>query len=207
MRDCDENKIKLVLIRHAQTQSNLERRYCGSRTDEDICDEGRKKALGKKEEKVFPDVDLLFSSPKKRCLSTAEILYPGMIPEIIPEFDEIDFGDFTEKNFEELNDNPAYGRWIKSNGTLPFPNGESREDFIKRTMCGFEKMMELISERKEEKKCIRIGVITHGGSIMAILSSLCGGDYFDYQVGNVCGYECSISGKEGTGYLKITDRF
>ena len=34
--------------------------------------------------------------------------------------------------------------------------------------------------------------IVHGGTIMSVLSSLCGGDYFDYQVKNGEGYECLL---------------
>ena len=204
MRDCTENQIIITFIRHAKIQSNLEKRYCGSATDEDLCAEGIKNANEKKELFAFPKPDFLFCGPKKRCISTAGILYPDLKPEIIPGFDEIDFGDFNGKNHEELSSNPDYQKWMESNGELPFPNGESREDFIKRTMSGFWKMIALVSSEKEE---IHVTVIAHGGSIMAILSSLTDGGYFDYQVGNLNGYRISFSGTKEHYITEIKERF
>lgn len=48
---------------------------------------------------------------------------------IIEELSECDFGEFENKNYKELSGNQDYQRWIDSNGTLPFPGGESREAF------------------------------------------------------------------------------
>ncbi|MFR2606513.1 MAG: hypothetical protein ACLTAX_15870 [Waltera sp.] len=53
-------------------------------------------------------------------------------------------------NYQELSGDPAYQRWIDSGGTLPFPEGESREEFIRRNVAGYEKMlyyMKMILER------------------------------------------------------------
>ena len=41
---------------------------------------------------------------------------------------------------------------------------------------------------------ITAGAVVHGGTIMAILSSFYGGDYFDHQVKNGGGYRCLLSG-------------
>jgi len=167
----------------------------------------------------YPKADLLFCSPKKRCISTAKIICPGLKPHIITEFDEIDFGDFSGKNHEELKNHPEYEEWIVSNGTLAFPNGESREAFIERTMCGFQKMRKEAenlrcgyegtdagTEKEAEGIFRNIVLVVHGGSIMAVLSTLAGGDYFDYQVGNGCGYCCELSSGTGKNELKIVDR-
>ena len=53
------------------------------------------------------------------------------------------------KNYEELKDDPCYQKWIDSNGTLPFPGGESREQFIRRSMEGFDRMMsDILKDQK-----------------------------------------------------------
>ena len=41
---------------------------------------------------------------------------------------------------------------------------------------------------KEAEESISVGMIVHGGTIMALLSQLYGGSYFDYQVPNGRGY-------------------
>ena len=53
----------------------------------------------------------------------------------------MDFGEFEGKNYIELQKDPNYQAWIDSNGTLPFPGGESREAFIKRCEQGFYRML------------------------------------------------------------------
>ena len=75
MRNRSENQITLVLIRHGATKANNEHRYLG-KTDEELSKEGETKLLEYKKMCFFPKVDFLFSSPMKRCIQTAEILYP-----------------------------------------------------------------------------------------------------------------------------------
>ncbi len=52
----------------------------------------RRKAAGE-----YPEADLVFVSPMRRCLETAEVLYPGQEPVVIEEFRECDFGLFEGK--------------------------------------------------------------------------------------------------------------
>ena len=149
----------------------------------------------------------------KRCVQTAELLFERN-PILIPEWKEIDFGQFEGKNYEELKDDPCYQKWIDSNGTLPFPGGESREQFIRRSMEGFDRMMYDILKRSEKNtgiqtdtdsqylKCDRgteipVTAVVHGGTIMAVLSSLTGGEYFDFQVKNGEGYETVLEWIQG----------
>ena len=63
--------MKLIFIRHGKTAGNLERRYIG-RTDEPLCDEGIAEILGKE----YHDADIVVASPMKRCVQTAELIYP-----------------------------------------------------------------------------------------------------------------------------------
>ncbi len=67
----------------------------------------------------------------------------------------MDFGQFEGKNYEELKDNPDYQKWIDSNGTLPFPGGEPREQFIRRSMEGFDWMMSDILIKSEKNTRIQ----------------------------------------------------
>ena len=166
--------MEITFIRHFKTKGNLEKRYVGT-TDEDIIKEEVKI--------IYPRADMVFSSPLERCLQTAILIY-GNIPLFIEEnLRETDFGEFEYKNYEELKENKEYLLWLESDGIVPFPNGESREDFIKRSLIGFYKCIEMAN------KCEKITFIVHGGSIMAILSQLTENkNFYDFQCGNGCGF-------------------
>lgn len=179
-----ENKVELIFIRHGKTPGNLEGRYIG-RTDESLCEDG-KNEIRKKE---YPNVDAVFVSPMKRCVETAGIIYPELEQIVIEEFKEMDFGDFEGKNYSQLNGNPDYQKYIDSGGKTAFPNGEALEGFIKRVMEGYAKMQIVL----KEKNITKAAVVVHGGTIMACLSSVLGGDYFDYQIKNGETYKCSIT--------------
>lgn len=177
----------LALIRHGCTEANRMRRYLG-RGDEPLSGEGREGLLRARDAGCFPRIDILFSSPMKRCTETAALLYPGMRPILIDEWREIDFGCFEGKSFRELGGDLRYRRWIRSGGSLPFPEGESREEFAARCEKGLFKMREILADGEEQ----RVGAIVHGGTIMALLSRYLGGGYFDYRAPNGGGYECRM---------------
>ena len=172
-----ENRIEVYLLRHGKTAGNLEKRYIG-RTDEDLCDEGIRELQGK----TFPKMNRIYVSPMKRCLETVTVFFPEQEAEVREDLREIDFGEFEGKNYLELSGNEKYQKWIDSNGTLPFPGGESREAFMDRTveeMTGVLKayLQERVeeTERQVEEECIAF--VVHGGTIMAFLSNYCDGDY------------------------------
>lgn len=190
MWDRSENKITLVLIRHGATKANMEHRYLG-KTDELLSKEGEMQLEEYMKLYLYPNIDFLFTSPMKRCIQTAEILYPQLQPVQMREWEEMDFGAFEGKNYMELQDDKRYQAWIDSNGTLPFPEGESREEFMMRCDKGFQKMIEKVKQIKEEGHKT-IGMIVHGGTIMALLSKYGKGDYFDYQVANGRGFVCTV---------------
>lgn len=200
-----ENKIVITMIRHGETPANKEHRYLG-RTDEHLSDEGKEKLLQLKSEGYYPSAEVVFASPMKRCLETVQLLYPDRKPIIIPEWKEMDFGAFEGKNYRELQGDKRYQAWIFSNGTLPFPDGESREEFIERCKQGFYRMFTALLELKEGKRLNsrNVALIVHGGTIMSLLSSFYGGEYFDYQVPNGRGYICKLEEVQGEN-IRLVD--
>lgn len=187
-----ENQISLVLIRHGATQGNREHRYLG-KTDEPLSEEGKQEIKAYKKQQCYPKIDNLFTSPLKRCIQTAKILYPHIAPIQIEELAEMDFGAFEGKNYRELQKDNRYQAWIDSNGTLPFPEGESREEFLIRCERGFHRILNTLKQEANKHPVNTVGLIVHGGTIMALLSRFCGGEYFDYQVANGKGYLCTVS--------------
>ena len=112
---------ELLMLRHAQTASNLAHRYLGV-TDEPLCAQGIEQAkhlILKQKKKVF-------LSPLSRCIQTASLLFPQAEQIPVDGLRECDFGEFEGKNYLELSSDSRYQSWINSGGELPFPGGESR---------------------------------------------------------------------------------
>ena len=200
----------VYLIRHAATDGNAEGRYIG-RTDEPLAGGGGPLGRGAggplgtglgvhfhfypgaqddlpQNEPLTPSPKVhcapnrVAASPMKRAVQTAQILFGGMELTKIDELREIDFGYFEGKNHGELNGDPVYQAWIDSNGRADIPGGERRSDFVQRSYAGFIKA--LGDPQKDET----IAIVCHGGNIMAVLSTLTGKDYYDFQTGNLSGY-------------------
>ena len=179
--------MKIYLIRHGKTKGNLEERYLG-RTDEPLCEAGRENL----KKYQYPQVEMVFTSPMKRCMQTAETIYPGQQYQCIEELRESDFGAFEGHTYKELSGDVRYQAWIDSGGTLPFPGGESREGFKYRSLTGFQKAV---------TQCIRKNVDTaalviHGGTIMNIME--------EYADRHRPFYEWHV--KNGGGYLVELDQ-
>lgn len=188
--------LELWLIRHGMTEGNKWGRYIGV-TDEPLCQEG----IHALKEIKYPPVQKVFSSPMKRCLETAELLFSEKDPEIISELAECNFGLFENKNYKELDGCEEYQQWIDSNGTLPFPNGESREEFRKRSLAGLEKVVYTCSVNHISKAA----VVMHGGTIMNIMEA-CSTEkrsFYDWHVKNGRGYRVLFD--EETGSLQQLD--
>ena len=158
-----------------------------------------------------------------RCRQTKEIIYGDQSCQIIEKWKEINFGNFEGKTYLELNGNKDYQRWIDSGGTLPFPDGESREEFILRCRAGLMDCLTRLTEKKSDtfrsedqskrinKICFieqenelkkasqpkkvqgKVVCVVHGGTIMALFDSYGKGSYFDYQCRCGQGYECTLS--------------
>lgn len=173
--------LKLWLIRHGMTEGNSYGRYIGV-TDEPLCQRGRE-SLGRM---TYPAPQALYVSPLIRCRETAEILFHGKEQHVVRELSECDFGSFENKNYQELSGNADYQEWIDSNGTLPFPGGESREEFLARSLKGFEAVA---------ADCIRqnltyAALVIHGGTIMNIMEAYAAEkrSFYQWHVKNGGGY-------------------
>lgn len=198
--------MKVYLIRHGATRGNLERRYVGE-TDEELTSEGRvllqeklwewkKWREGQGKGAIdFLKADRVFVSPLKRCRQTAEILYPGREQIVIEDLRECSFGEFEYKNYEELQGNSAYQRFIDSMGESGFPGGETLAAFQERCVRAFEQVID------ERASAASGAFVVHGGTIMAILDrfSVPHKNYYEWQAGNGEGFSASVIA-DGEGF-------
>lgn len=209
--------MKVYLIRHGATKGNTEHRYVGT-TDEELLLRGRmeleeKLKLWKKEELLenqnenFLKAERLYVSPLKRCRQTAEILYPDRKQIIIEDLRECSFGEFEYRNYQELNGNPYYQKFIDTKGESGFPGGETLASFQDRCVRAFERVIKeeaLLMQKEEavpEHRGPALAFVVHGGTIMAILDkfSVPHRNYYDWQTENGEGFSASVI-RDGAGF-------
>lgn len=178
--------MRLNFIRHGMTDGNKMKKYIGI-TDELLCTDG----INQLKEHIYPECSYLFTSPMKRCIQTAEIIYPDMNFTVCDDFRECDFGRFENKNYIELSGDAYYQKWIDSNGTIPFPDGESVENFKERCISAFEKCIRSVLKYES------VSFIIHGGTIMSVLEKYAfpKGSYYDFSIANA---ECYVTEFDGT---------
>ena len=169
---------KLVLLRHGQSQWNLENRFTGWRdvplTEKGI-QEAKNAGLLIKKNNII--IDRVFSSVLERANKTAEIaiteagIYSLIDGENVNytknlKLNERDYGDLVGLNKAETA--VKFGKeqvhiWRRSYDVPP-PNGESLKDVVSRVSPYFENEIEpLIMDNKN------ILIAAHGNSLRAIL--------------------------------------
>lgn len=198
MRNGTEDQVRqsgemtCVILRHGRTSYNESGRYLGWR-DEPLTKMGEKQIRAMH----IPGVEICVCSPLTRCRQTAKLLWPDADILEIDDFKEIDFGSWEGRTYQELSSDEKtaseYQAWIDSEGEKAFPDGESRAEFIKRVMKGWDFFLRELDANEELQRVSRIGFVVHGGTIMALLCSLFGGAYYDYHVGNVAGYQFRLN--------------
>lgn len=188
--------MEVIFIRHLPTPGNEKKQYIG-RTDE-VLSSGAVTSFHKKREMYlksqkegkyppfYPPAEMIVASPMKRCVQTAELIYPGQKIVTEPELRECDFGRFEGKTYEELKGDPAYIAWLESGGVLAFPEGEDQEAFRSRCVEGVRRRLQKGAAEKKKS----IAFVVHGGTIMAALHRLAEGEhsFYDWQTGNGRGF-------------------
>ena len=169
---------KLVLLRHGQSQWNLENRFTGWKdvplTQKGI-DEANNAGLLLQKNKI--NIDKVFSSVLERANKTAEIALNAsgienlfengiLIYEKDQRLNERDYGDLVGLNKAETAD--KFGKqqvqiWRRSYDTPP-PNGESLKDVVNRVSPYFTKAIKpYILDKKN------VLIAAHGNSLRAIM--------------------------------------
>lgn len=158
-------------------------RYCGA-ADEPLCAEGIAELACLTE--FFP-AEIVFASPMKRAVSTAELCFPNTQKIIVNDFREMNFGAFEGRTAAEMENDEEYTKWVNSFCEDVCPNGESVGTFSKRTCAAFEN---IVCRSNAENAA----VVAHGGTIMAIFSQFAEEkrEYFDWHVKNGCGYAAKL---------------
>jgi len=194
---------KIYLVRHGETDANVEKKYCGQ-TDVDLNHKGLRDAASIAKVLKNTTFDSIVSSDLKRTLKTAELInaYHHLEIELIPEFREINFGKFENLTFEEigLQYPEEKEKMIKEKINYNFLEGESLKTLHKRVVGAFNKLL-------KEKENEDLLIVSHGGVIRMILTEILSGDinnYWSIEVDNT--RISTIVDHEGFLYLKNLNR-
>lgn len=166
MRNAHENKtIEIHLIRHGKTKANEQKLYCGA-TDLPLSENGISELMDLKMQGIYPpNADLYFTSGLIRTEQTLNLLYGSVHRATLPQFTEYHFGEFEMKSYELLKEQSNYQAWI-TDESVPCPGGDSKQDFNKRILKGFE----LLTENLKHEKILF--AVCHGGVISCIMEYL-----------------------------------
>ena len=155
------NAFVLRLIRHAPTAGNMRKAYIGW-TDEPILPF-----------EAMPDhgTRFVWGSDLLRCRQTAHFLFPDAHYEATADWRELNFGEWEEMTYGDLEYNERYRKWIDALETIKPPGGESLQQLAERV----DRAIDAFSETGN------FTVVTHGGPIRFILSKASGQQFFSQQ--------------------------
>ena len=165
----------LVLVRHGESQWNLENRFTGW-VDVPLSEKGEKeaKAAGEKIKKQNIHFDTAYTSKLKRAQHTLEIILDVLGQKSLPvhedqALNERHYGDLQGLNKAETAQ--KFGEqqvkvWRRSYDVAP-PGGESLKDTAARTLPYFES--KILTDLKKDHNVI---VSAHGNSLRSIVMDL-----------------------------------
>jgi broad specificity phosphatase PhoE len=151
----------IILVRHA-AHDLLDRVLVGRQPDVFLSTLGVVQAERLAHALVRSGIAAVNSSPQARARQTAEpiALLLGTPTEIAFEFDETDFGAWTGRTFDSLQDDPAWKRWNSCRDACRPPGGESMDELQSRVLAGLSRLATTHPDQS-------IAVVTHAEPMRA----------------------------------------
>jgi broad specificity phosphatase PhoE len=112
----------------------------------------------------------IFCSPQQRTQETAQPLAQarGFQIQVEPAFDEIDFGAWTGRTFDDVRqEGAAWARWVDRRASAQAPGGEAFADVPVRAMDGLRRLAALHPDQ-------HVLVVSHGDVLKAIVATCLG---------------------------------
>lgn len=159
---------QVLLLRHGETDWNVQRRFQGG-TDIPLNSDGERQAERVRSRIGAWRLDSVWCSPLGRALRTAEIASGRTAGElfIMDDLREISFGRWEGQNVFDLKaHDEIYNQWLEDPFGTQIPGADSTEEILERA----RRVLRAVCESDFE----RILIVSHGGTLRAILSAALG---------------------------------
>jgi alpha-ribazole phosphatase len=161
--------LHLMLVRHGETEWNVQRRYQGQ-SDIPLSNLGRRQAELVAERLVGKRIDAIYASDLKRAWETAQAIAEKNSLDVLtePRLRELKFGILEGLTFEEAEEQypDMIAAWLEDfNNT---PEGAETIDLFNARIVS---LLDYLNEKHDEQIVLLVG---HGGSLSEILRVVLG---------------------------------
>lgn len=162
----ESDPVSICLLARHGSHDVLDRVLVGRMTGVGLNAKGREEAVSVAERAQRLGVTQIQSSPQRRAIETAACVSErlGLSVEVCPALDEVDFGVWTGRTFDELSCDHRWRRWNESRCVARAPAGESMREVQVRVLAHLAKAS-AIPQR-------RILMVTHAEVIRAAALSM-----------------------------------
>jgi broad specificity phosphatase PhoE len=114
-------------------------------------------------------IDAVYSSPRQRARATAQAIRPAQaLPvQICDDLDELDYGVWSGRRFDELARDPHWQRWNEARSSTCPPGGESMALLQ-------ERMLRYVRDTASAHSGEVLICVTHAEPIRALILHICG---------------------------------
>jgi broad specificity phosphatase PhoE len=156
---------RLILVRHGETDGQSSIRYHGI-TDVSLSDVGRRQMRQVGAALAGEIFDAVYTSALRRTVDAATLVAPAHVPRIVPEFNEINFGDWEGLTREEIaaRDPERFEQWSRDGQAFSYPGGDSVGAFRQHVVDAWRRLSAIAPAR--------LLIIAHKGVIASVLTDL-----------------------------------
>lgn len=196
--------MKVVMIRHAQTEGNLKKQYVGTQ-DVPLCTQEIETL---RKQGRYPNIQRVYASSMCRTMQTAQQLFPKACIFPCDNLREINLGVLENKSCQIK---PDLSDWMQ-----PFPGGKSIFQLSQRVTRGMEDSI----ENEWVQGAEYVIFVMHGVGIMTVLQQFSGkpcpclfswytgnGCAWSFEVNNPCLYSAPLKKLEYHESLKLLTEF
>ncbi|KMQ50185.1 Phosphoglycerate mutase family protein [Chitinispirillum alkaliphilum] len=155
------------LIRHGECDCGG--KYLAGRSEIGLNERGVEQATRLAQKLKETRFDKIISSPIRRTRETAEIIASAQGKSVILDnsFQEISYGEWSGKSFDELSNSRLWDRYNKFRALSKIPGGE----MIITVQC---RMVEGVEKLRRESSGEVIAIISHSDPIKSVVAYYCG---------------------------------